>query len=198
MTGRRDRPFLLGCFWGNHLMWVAVIVVAGILYLGATTSVAAKWEDKGIQRFGDNYVALHVFENVADDGKVYERIFVPETSALGSILATRIMYINSPDGRREALVQKLILVGIEPDGVELLLLSGRAEPLFWSGITDTSSLVLHYAAPIEKEDEKHGRQLSFRTNSGIIRLWVSGFTEITIDVHLQGVCCLWPKASLMQ
>ena len=198
MSGRKSRLGLLARFRGNHLMWVVVIIVTGVLCLGVATSVAAKWEDKGVQRNEDGIVNLHIFENIADDGKVNSRIFVPETVCLGGILATKIMYLNYPDGKGEALIWRLQLVGIEPEGVELLLLSGQAEPVFWSGIKDTSVLFLHYAAPIEKENEMQGRRLSFRVNSGTIRLWVSGFTEITIDVYPQGVSYLLPKASLVQ
>lgn len=196
MSGRKSRLGLLDRFRGNHLMWVVVIIVTGVLCLGVATSVAAKWEDKGVQRAGDNYVGVHVFENVADDGKVYERIFVPETVALGNILATRITYLYLPDGREEALVWKLVLVGIEPEGVELLLLSGQADSAIWSTIKGT--LPLHFVARIAKEDEMQGRRLSFRVDSGTIRLWVSNFTEITIDVYPQGVSYLSPKASLVQ
>lgn len=90
-----------------------------MVFLIAAGSAAADWRDAGIQEQGEGFTDIHVFENVSDEGKIVERIFVPEEVGLGGILAAKIYYAKMSNGQDSALIWKLFVVGIAPNGVEL-------------------------------------------------------------------------------
>ncbi len=172
---------------------VTVLTVL-MMFLIATGSAAAGWRDAGIQK-AEGFRSVHIFENVSDDGQVTSRIFVPEQVELGGILATKILYAKTTNGQDAAIVWRLDVVGIAPNGVELSLLIGGASQDMWNLLKNDP--LRHWAISIEQEREKRDVRLSYSVDAGIMRLLVSGF-EVMIAVHPQDSSYLTTEAWLLQ
>lgn len=179
----------------------AVTVLTTLMvFLIATSSAAAKasWRDAGIQKKGEGFRSIHIFENVSDDGRIVQRIFVPEEVELGGTLVTKILYLKTTNGQDSAIVWRLDVVGIASKSVELSLLSGEVKQDIWDRIKDDPLDPLHWVGFIERGSEERDVHLSYSIDAGTIRLLVRGFQEVLIAVHPQDSSYLTTEAWLLQ